>query len=163
MRADRLLSPPDSLFPLCTRNASIAIPLRFEDSSKKRSRGWTPRFLSRGRKSSEKKNRILPAERDGGVRTSSNGNQCRLMHSDQYAIFVRDAYVNVRYIVRHSAQREISLRLLTCLFFYYHLPIVEGKDGLPFFRVFFLSFFFTRWGGPLIRIKNPMNARSTKW
>lgn len=56
------------------------------------------------------------------------------MHSDQCAVFVKDAYVNaeITHYASLRAEREISLRLLTCLFFYYHLPIVEGKDGLFF-------------------------------
>lgn len=80
------------------------------------------------------------------------------MHSDQCAVFLRDACVklNIR-CTSFRAERQASDFLSV---FYYNLPIVEGKDGL---FVFFLSFFFffTRWGKPLIR-KSPTNVRSNK-
>jgi len=90
-----------------------------------------------------------------------NVDQRRSMHSDQCAVFLRDASkLNMQHCTSFRAETQASDFLPVYSFFYYNLPIVEGKDGL-FCLSFFFHFFSTRWGKPLIR-KSPTNVRSNK-
>jgi len=74
-----------------------------------------------------------------------DGNQRRSMHSDQCAVFLRDACVKTEHTLYVIPRRDEPLTsYLFNSVFHYNLPIVEGKYGLspPLFFLSF-SFFFT--------------------
>lgn len=73
-------------------------------------------------------------------------------------VFKRDACIKAQHTLYVIPRRETSLRLLT--YFLLQFAYRWGKRW-PFFVFFLFSFFFTRWGKPLIW-KSPTNVRSNK-